>query len=136
MTNGDDNKVVKLRQPQAKPAAGVVVDDPINPKSLLNMTELEQEVFLQQLRERRLRAAEVLRRAIADKQRATTVAAAIRLEKKQAQVQRLLERATKSLDKLEEAIHGLRALHLQYTDTDITKVTEDAKNIPPAGSKK
>jgi ABC-type ATPase with predicted acetyltransferase domain len=122
MPNDDNNKVVKLRQPQVQtPAAGVSVDEAITPKSFLNMTDVEQDLFLQQLRERRMRVVEVLRQAAAARAHATTVASAVRLEKKADSVQRLLDRATKSLDKLEEAVYGLRALTLQQTDVDITK---------------
>jgi len=126
MTTDDNNKVVKLRQPQAtKPAAGVSVDEAITPKSFLNMTDVEQDLFLQQLRERRMRVVEVLRQAAAARAHASTVASAVRLERKADSVQRLLERATKSLDKLEEAVYGLRALTLQQTDVDITKPTKE-----------
>ena len=135
MSNGDKDNVVKLRQSQPKAVAGSAVDDPINPKSILNMTDMEQDFHLLQLRERRMRAAEIQRRAALDKANATTVAIAIRMEKKQESVKRLYERATKALDKLEEAIYSLRALHLQHTDTDITKVTEDATNTLPTGDK-
>lgn len=122
MPNGDKNKVVKLRQPQVdKPVAGAVVDEAITPKSILNMTELEQETFLNQLRDRRMRAAQILKRAAEAKHQADTIASAIRLERKAEQAERQLEKVNKSLDKLEEMIYSLRALHLQYTDTDITK---------------
>jgi hypothetical protein len=117
--NDDDNKVVKLRQP--KSAGAVMSDDPINPKSFLNMTDVEQDMFLQQLRERRMRAVETIKRAIADRANATSVAMALRMEKKHIQAQRQLDKVTKSLDKLEEYIFSMRALHLQFTDTDITK---------------
>jgi len=118
----DDNKVVKLRQPQVdKPAAGVAADDPINPKSILNMTDVEQDMLLQQLRERRMKAVEILKRADIARREATTVAIAIRIEKKAEQVQRQVEKADKALEKLEELIYGLRALALQHTDVDITK---------------
>lgn len=119
---GDKNKVVKLRQPSAsKPVADVAIDEAISPKSILNMTELEQETFLNQLRDRRMRAAQVLKRAAEAKQQADTIASAIRLERKAEQAERQLEKVTKALDKLEEIIYSLRALHLQYTDTDIAK---------------
>jgi hypothetical protein len=121
MTNDDDN-VVKLRQPKVdKPSAGVAVDDPINPKSILNMTDVEQDVYLQHLRERRMKAVEILKRADIARREATTVAIAIRIEKKAEQVQRQVEKADKALEKLEELIYGLRALALQHTDVDITK---------------
>jgi hypothetical protein len=140
MSNDDNNKVVKLRQPQVKtPAAGVGVgastDDPINPKSLLNMTDVEQDLFLQHLRERRMRVAAIIKEAAAAKHRATSIAAAVRLEKKADQVNKQYERATKALDKLEELIYDLRALHLQYTDTDISKVTPDGTTTNDSGSK-
>lgn len=119
----DKNNVVKLRQPTAKSSsAGASVDEAINPKSFLNMTQVEQDMFLQQLRERRMRVVEVLKAAAAARQHASSVASTIKLERKAETVQRLLDRATKALDKLEEAVHGLRALTLQHTDTDITKV--------------
>jgi hypothetical protein len=119
----DNNKVVKLRQPTRNSVAGVGVDDPINPKSFLNMTEVEQDMFLQALRERRMRAVEIVKRAIADRAQASTVAMALRMEKKHIQAQRQLDKVNKALDKLDEIIYSMRALHLQYTDTDITKVT-------------
>lgn len=121
MANGDNNKVVKLRQPTVTRAAGVGVDDPINPKSLLNMTDLEQTAFIQSLRDRRMRAVEALKQAAAARSQASSFMEAARLEKKAEQVQRQLDKATKSLDKLEELLYGLRALTLQYTDVDISK---------------
>ena len=118
----DNNKVVKLRQPQVnKPAAGASVDEAITPKSFLNMTQVEQDLFLQQLRDRRMRVVEVLRAATAARQLASSVAATVRLEKKAEAVQRNLDRATKALDKLEHSVYDLRALTLQHTDVDITK---------------
>jgi len=117
----DDSKVVKLHQPQPKAAAGVVVDEAIQPKSILNMTELEQETFLNQLRDRRMRAVETLKRAAADRQLANTISSAIKLERKADQAEKQLDKVTKALDRLEEIIYSLRALHLQHTDTDITR---------------
>jgi predicted transcriptional regulator len=123
MTNKDDtSKVVKLRQPATSVAAGAAVDGAITPKSLLNMTDIEQDMFLQQLRERRLRVVELLRQTAIAKQRATGVAVLMKLEKKQDQVERQLERTTKALEKLEELIHDMRALTLQHTDIDIANI--------------
>jgi hypothetical protein len=118
----DNNKVVKLRQPTApSSSAGATVDEAIQPKSILNMTELEQETFLNVLRDRRMRAAEILKQAQATKHKADTIASEIRLERKADQAEKQLDKVTKALDKLEEMIYSLRALHLQYTDVDITK---------------
>jgi hypothetical protein len=118
----DDNKVVKLRQPQVTPKAGVVVDDPISPKSLLNMTDVEQDMFLQQLRDRRLRAAEMIKQAQLAKHHATSIASSIKVERKAEQAQRQFIKASKALERLEELLYDLRALTLQHTDIDITKV--------------
>lgn len=122
----DNNNVVKLRQPPSTQTAAVAVgaSDPIQPKSLINMTDAEQDMFLQHLRERRLRVVELLRAASAAKKEATTVAALVKLEKKQVQVTKQLDKATASLERLEELIYDMRALALQYTDIDITKVKE------------
>jgi uncharacterized membrane protein len=117
----DDNKVVKLRQPALTSAAGVVVDDPINPKSIINMTDVEQELFLQQLRERRMKAVAMLKQANEARKHAVGVMTMIKLEKKAEQVQRQLDKADKALEKLEELLYALRALTLQHTDIDITK---------------
>ena len=121
----DKNNVVKLRQPavasKGAAAAGVSIDDVMSPKSLLNMTDVEQDVYLQKLRERRMRAAEVLRAARQNRARAESITAMVKLERKADQVERQLEKATKALDKLDELIYALRALNLQYTDTDITQ---------------
>jgi len=122
----DKGKVVKLRQPTASSSsAGVAIGDVINPKSLLNMTDVEQEVFLNQLRDRRMRAAEQMRRAAHAKLQVTALAISIKLEKKADQVQRQYDKASKALDKLEELIYDLRALTLQYTDVDIAKAVDD-----------
>jgi len=122
----DKGKVVKLRQPTASSSsAGVAIGDVINPKSLLNMTDVEQEVFLNQLRDRRMRAAEQMRRAAHAKLQVTALAISIKLEKKADQVQRQYDKANKALDKLEELIYDLRALTLQHTDVDIAKAVED-----------
>jgi hypothetical protein len=127
MTDNDDtDNVVKLRQPVGNNSAGVGVDDAdadaITPKSLLNMTDIEQDMFLQHLRERRLRVVELMRQAAIAKQHTTSVASLMKLEKKQDQVERQLERATKALEKLEELIYDMRALALQHTDIDIAHV--------------
>jgi predicted nucleic acid-binding Zn-ribbon protein len=125
MANGDNNKVVKLRQPQVnKPVAASSVDEAITPKSLLDMSDLEQDAFLSSLRDRRMRAAEALRAAQEAKRYASSVQASVKLEKKADQVQRQLDRAGKALDKLEELIYDLRALTLQHTDMDITDATK------------
>jgi hypothetical protein len=135
----DDTNVIKLRQPQPQAAAGVVVgDDPIDPKSLLNMTDVEQDMFLLQLRERRMRVVQVLKAAQQSRMQANTLASALKLEKKADQVQKQLDKATKALDKLEELVYGLRALHLQHTDMDITRGggndgQSDGRNPPKAG---
>jgi hypothetical protein len=119
----DDNKVVKLRPPTAqRGSVGVAVDDPIQPKSLINMSDLEQDMFLQQLRERRLRAVEILKQAAIARQQTANLTSQIKLQRKTQQVEKQLATATKALDRLEELIYSMRALYLQHTDTDITKL--------------
>jgi len=121
MTDGD-NKVVKLRQPRPKAVAGNAVDDAITPKSFLNMTDVEQDVFLNQLRERRLKAAKLLKEAHIAKRHTESVNAMLRIDKKSAQVTSQLDKATKALDKLDQLLYDLRTITLQHTDIDITKV--------------
>jgi len=140
MSNDDNGKVVKLRQPQVnKPAAGVgvgaSVDEAINPKSFMNMSDLEQDMFLQQLRERRMRVVEVLKAAKAAKSQATSIAAKVKLERKIDQLEKQLERTTKALDKLEELVYDVRALTPKHTDTDITRVADNVKITTDNGSK-
>ena len=130
MTKDDPSNVVKLRQPSTPAVAGVAVDDPITPRSLMTMTDLEQDMFLQHLRERRLRVVELMRAAEAAKQRASSVVTKMKLEKKGDQVEKQLERTTKALDKLEELIYDLRALTLQHTDVDI--VNDPPPSTPAA----
>ncbi len=121
--NKDDNKVVKLRQPSVPKARAVdaVSDVAITPRSFLTMSELEQDMFLKQLRERRLRAVEVMKQVEVAKQQANSVQAAYKLERKADQIQRQLDRINKGFEKLDELILSMRALSLQYTDVDITK---------------
>jgi len=135
MAKDDNNKVVKLRQPTQTRVAGVGVDDPINPKSLLNMTDVEQEIFLNQLRERRMRAVEILRQAALSRQNAQSIASGLKLERKAEQCQRTLDRATKALEALELQLYSLRALHLQYTDDDITRAPDNVKLTTNNGDK-
>src|SRR6187402_1335569 len=103
----DDNNVVKLRQPPAK-VAGVGVDDPIMPKSILNMTPVEQEVFLNVLRERRLRAAAVIKAAVHARHHADSVVTMMKLERKAELAAKQYERVSKAFDKLEEMLYSLR----------------------------
>ena len=128
MTVDDDNKVVKLRQHAVTSSAGVSVDDAINPRSLLTMTDIEQDMFLQHLRERRLRVVELMRQAARAKQQITSAAALMKFEKKQDQVEKQLERTHKALEKLEELVYDMRALALQYTDIDFANVKEEKTN--------
>jgi len=120
----DKSNVVKLRQPAVSTAAGVSVDEAITPRSLLTMTDIEQDMFLQHLRDRRLRVVELMRQAALAKHKITAASALMKFEKKQDQVEKQLERANKVLEKLEELIYDMRALALQYTDIDIA-------NVPP-----
>jgi hypothetical protein len=119
----DDNKVVKLRQPPAK-VAGVGVDDAIMPKSFLNMTQVEQDMFLQQLRDRRLKAAKLLKEAHIAKRHTESVNAMLKIDKKSNQVTKQLEKAIKALDVLDVLLYDLRTITLQHTDIDITKVDQ------------
>lgn len=135
MAKDDKNNVVKLRQSQPKAVAGASVDDPISPKSLLNMTELEQEMLLQQLRERRMRAVEILRQAAIARQHAMSVSTALKLERKAKAAEAQLERATVAIEKLEKMIYDMRALHLQHTDIDITRAPDNVKLTTNNGDK-
>jgi hypothetical protein len=120
----DDNKVVKLRQPPAK-VAGVGVDDPMLPKSLHNMTEVEQEVFLNSLRERRLRAAAIIKQAHIAKRQADSISSMVKIEKKAEQANKQYEKVDKALKRLEDMLYDLRAIALDHTDVDITKLIEE-----------
>jgi hypothetical protein len=121
----DKNNVVKLRQPavasKGATAAGVSVDDVINPKSLLNMTDVETG----RIPAATPRTAYACCRSAAccsqNRARAESITAMVKLERKADQVEKQLEKATKALDKLEELIYALRALNLQHTDVDITQ---------------
>jgi BarA-like signal transduction histidine kinase len=92
------------------------------------MTDIEQDMFLQHLRERRLRVVELMRQAARAKQQITSAAALMKFEKKQDQVEKQLERTHKALEKLEELVYDMRALALQYTDIDIANVKEEKTN--------
>ena len=136
MAKDDNNKVVKLRQPQPKAVVGATAsDDPINPKSLLNMTDVEQDMFLEELRQRRMRAVEILRQAALARQNAQSVSTALKLERKAKQCEKELDKATKALERLEQAIYDLRALNLQYTDVDISRTPDNVKLTTNNGDK-
>ena len=108
----DDKKVVPLRPK----SAAALVDEAITPKSLADMTELEQEMFLRTLRDRRLKASQILTAARAAKRHTATVQASVKLEKKIEAVQKQYDRVDAALNKLEDMLISLRALQLQLTD--------------------
>ena len=136
MAKDDNNKVVKLRQPQPKAVVGATASsDPINPKSLLNMTDVEQDMFLEELRQRRMRAVEILRQAALARQNAQSISNALKLERKAKQCEKELDKVTKSLERLEQALYDLRALTLQHTDVDITRAPDNVKLTTNNGDK-
>ena len=135
MAKDDNNKVVKLRQPQPKAVVGATASDPINPKSLLNMTDVEQDMFLEELRQRRMRAVEILRQAALARQNAQSLGTALKLERKSKQCEKELDKVTKSLERLEQALYDLRALTLQHTDVDITRAPDNVKLTTNNGDK-
>jgi primosomal protein N'' len=109
MSDTPNPNVIHLRAPKV---------DPISPKTLADMTDLEQEMFLRVKRERRLRAAEAVKAANAAKAKANSLAGALKIEKKVDQLQRQLTKVDSAMDKMEELMHQLRALRLQYADDD------------------
>ena len=119
----DDNKVVKLHQPRvpSKARAADARLDAITPRSFLTMSELEQDMFLQQLRDRRLRAVEVMKQVEHAKQQTNAAQASLKLERKADQIQKQLDKIDKAFERLDELVFSMRALALQYTDVDITK---------------
>lgn len=132
-----DDNIVKftIKQNQQRQAAGLATD-PINPKSLLNMTEVEQELFLNNLRDRRIKAALIIAEADRVRTQASSLRSLAMLNKKQDQAQRQYDKASKAFDKLEQILYELRALSLQYTDVDITRVLHEhttTPNPPKAG---
>ena len=86
------------------------------------MTDVEQDAFLQSLRDRRLRASEMIKAAQVAKHQASSIASSIKLERKAEQAQRQYLIASKALDRLEVLLYDLRALTLQHADIDIGKL--------------
>jgi hypothetical protein len=58
------------------------------------------------------------------KRQADSVANMVKIEKKAEQANKQYEKASKALDRLEILLYDLRALALDHTDVDITKVKE------------
>ena len=121
MQVGDKDNVVALRpvkpaQSKAAQAADVNAA-PINPKSILDMTEVEQELFLRSLRDRRLRAVQLIEQARAAKRHIVNTQNNIRMEKKIEAVQKQHDRTAAALTKLEEMVMSMRALQLHLTPT-------------------
>lgn len=131
---GDNDNVIKLPvkghakapvQPQAAQAFSMSDAGPINPKSILDMTEVEQELFLRSLRDRRLKAAEAIANARAAKRQIANVQNNVRMEKKIEAVQKQHDRVATALAKLEEMVLSMRALQLHLTPT--SRVQDDNK---------
>lgn len=98
---------------EAVPASDTPPDF-IKPRSIVDMTDTEADAFLVALRERRLRAAEMIKQQKAAKAAVDSAVARQKIEKKIAQCERAEERLGVALDKLETLVFQLRALVLQH----------------------
>lgn len=85
----------------------------IKPRSIIDMTDTEQDAFLIDLRNRRLRAQQLLKIAQEQKAAIASAAARMKIEKKAAMVARAEERVGAAIERLEEQLFQLRALVLQ-----------------------
>lgn len=114
--NDTTDNVVKLR-------SGNAAEQAINPKSLANMTDVEQEAWLRSIRDRRLKAIVAVRDAHEKKVRATVISGMVKIEKKTAQIDKVTEKIDKDMEKLEQLLFDLRALQLQYVEEDVRNAT-------------
>ena len=93
-------------------------DTPIHRKTFLEMTEAEQLVFLEQLRERRLAPINTYNDIIEAKKQKQLSKLNIKLEKELVQFEKCLEKCNKYLDDLSDRANKLRMLKLQLEFTD------------------
>lgn len=111
------DNVVSMEQLRRDAATAVPASDTIpefiKPKSIIDMTDTEADAFLVDLRNRRLRAQQLLKQANEQKAAIASAAARMKIEKKAAMVQRAEERVGAAIEKLEEQLFQLRALILQ-----------------------
>ena len=92
----------------------------VQPKSLLQMTDLELQQFIIQLRERRMKAAKALKQATDARQHTTLISQRDRMERKITAAERALATVDKSLERFELLVRDLRAMQLQYTNISPT----------------
>lgn len=89
------------------------VPDFIKPRSIADMTDTEADAFLVDLRNRRMKAQQLIKQQKEAKAAIASAAARAKIEKKIAQVERAEAKAGDAIDKLETLLFQLRALVLQ-----------------------
>ena len=92
----------------------------VTPKSLLQMTDLELQQFIIQLRERRMKAAKALKQAGEARVHTTLISQRDRMERKITAAERALAATDKALERFELLVRDLRAMQLQYTNVPPT----------------
>lgn len=84
----------------------------IKPRSIVDMTDTEQDAFLLELRNRRLRAQQIIKEQREAAAAVESAKARDKIERKIAMCMRAEERVGKAIEKLEAELFSLRALVL------------------------
>ena len=93
-------------------------DTPIHRKTFIEMSEAEQLVFLEQLRERRLAPINTYNDIIEAKKQKQFLKLNTKMEKELAQFEKCLEKCNKYLDDLSNRANKLRMLKMQLEFTE------------------
>ncbi len=112
MSEADDNNVISLVRAKAENNDDFA--ELIAKKPFTAMTDNEQDMYLVQLREKRLAIAKHWEEAKAKKAELASVVARDKIERKIALTEKALERVDAAIEKAEKQIFDLRALRLQY----------------------
>lgn len=103
-----------VKQQAATPAADAVPEF-IKPRSIADMTDLEQDQYMAALRDRRLKAMQAVSEAKRAKAEASSLADRKKIESKIVQCERVEQKLIEQTEKLETLVIQLRTLVVQYT---------------------
>ena len=111
-----------VQQIAAQPSrtSSAELHDAVTPKSLLQMTDLELQQFIIQLRERRMKASRALKQATDARQHTSLISQRDKMERKITAAEKSLAAVDVALERFEKLVTDLRAMQLNYTNVPLT----------------
>jgi hypothetical protein len=110
---GSDN-IIQLDAVKQQAALPDEVPEFIKPRGIADMTDIDADMYMASLRDRRLKAAQQVSEAKQAKARVDNLNNRQKLERKIAQVERADIKAKEAVEKLEDLLIQMRTMVIQY----------------------